>query len=249
MSEPGDKGAALVTGAGKRIGAVIARRLAREGYAVVLHCNRSHDDTNRLCAEILAAGGRAAIVRGDLALADDVEGLIDKAIAALGPVSLLVNNASIFEQDDASTFTSETLSKHFAINCQAPLLLARDLARCLPEGREGAIVNIIDQRVLRPDPKFFSYTISKAALLSATRTLAQALAPAIRVNAVGPGPSLANLHEGQAGLDAEIAKTLLQRRSSPDAIADAVIYLAGARSVTGQMIAVDSGQHLAFAGL
>jgi len=195
-------------------------------------------------AEIVGKSGRAAVIQGDLGVAGEVEGLVHAAAAALGPVTLLVNNASIFEDDRLQSFTPEVLERHMAVNLTAPLILARAFAAELPSGLEGAVVNIVDQRVLKPNPQYFSYFLSKSALLTATRTMAQALAPRIRVNAVGPGPTLANTHEGKDGFERESRSTLLERGSAPEDIAAAVAYLAAARSVTGQMIAVDAGQHL-----
>ncbi len=244
QAEPGRKGTALVTGAGKRIGRVIALRLAKEGYALALHCNRSRQEAEILLGTIVSSGGRAAIIQADLSDVDAVSGLIHAAHAALGPVILLVNNASIFEDDRLPGLDPALLDRHFAINLRAPLILARDFAAQLPEGQSGSIVNIIDQRVLKLNPQFFSYGLSKAALFNATKTMAQALSPRIRVNGVGPGPTLANMHEGAAGLAIEASHTLLQRGSTPEDIAEAVVYLAQASAVTGQMIAVDSGQHL-----
>ena len=242
--ETNRKGVALVTGAGKRVGKVIALRLAEEGYALALHCNRSRREAELVMAEIIGRGGRAAVVQAELSDAGQVAELVHAASATLGPLSLLVNNASVFEDDRLQTFEVETLQTHMAVNLVAPLILSRDFAAQVQEGEEGAIVNIVDQRVLRPNPLFFSYYLSKSALLTATRTMAQALAPRIRVNAVGPGPTLANTHEGEAKFAVEARETLLAHASAPDDIAQAVSYLASARSVTGQMIAVDAGQHL-----
>ena len=242
--ETNRKGVALVTGAGKRVGKVIALRLAEEGYALALHCNRSRREAELVMAEIIGSGGRAAVVQAELSDAGQVAELVHAASATLGPLSLLVNNASIFEDDRLQTFEVETLQTHMAVNLVAPLILSRDFAARVQEGEEGAIVNIVDQRVLRPNPLFFSYYLSKSALLTATRTMAQALAPRIRVNAVGPGPTLANTHEGEAKFAVEARETLLAHASAPNDIAEAVVYLASARSVTGQMIAVDAGQHL-----
>ena len=238
------KGAALVTGAGKRVGRVIALRLAAEGYALALHCNRSRREAELLMAEIVSKGGRAAVVQAELGDAGQVAGLVHVAHGAIGPLGLLVNNASIFEDDRLQTLEPDTLHKHIAVNLTAPIILAREFAAALPPDVEGAVVNIVDQRVLRPNPQFFSYYLSKSALLTATKTMAQALAPRIRVNAIGPGPTLANSHEGEAGFARESQGTLLEHASAPEDIAEAVVYLAGARSVTGQMIAVDAGQHL-----
>jgi NAD(P)-dependent dehydrogenase (short-subunit alcohol dehydrogenase family) len=168
------------------------------------------------------------------------------ATAALGPLTLLVNNASLFEDDRAESFDLDLFDRHMAINLRAPLQLARDFAAQVPAHQEAAIINIIDQRVWRLNPLFFSYTLSKSALWSATQTMAQAFAPRIRVNAVGPGPTLANHMQGADTFAREALATPLARAIDPTEIANAVCFLAQARGVTGQMIAVDGGQHLAW---
>lgn len=237
--------AALVTGAGQRVGSAIAKALAGAGYAVALHHRGSKAGAEAVAAEILAAGGRAACVQADLADWDAVERLVPAASAALGePLDLLVCNASTFEDDTAQDFTAQSWAHHMDVNLRAPCQLAQAFAAQLPEGRDGAIVNLIDHRVWKLTPKFFSYTLSKAALETATKTLAQSLAPRIRVNGVGPGPSIRNARQSEADFAAQVDATLLQRASDPGEIAAAVLYLAQARAVTGQMIAVDSGQHL-----
>ncbi|MEZ0169820.1 SDR family oxidoreductase [Microvirga sp. TS319] len=238
---------ALVTGGAMRIGRSIVERLAREGFEVAIHCRRSTDVAEEIASMIAAAGGRAVVVQGDLADASVVERLVDEAVLRLGrPLTLLVNNASEFEPDEVETLSPERWDRHFAVNLRAPAFLARDFARQLPTDREGSIVNIVDQRVWKLTPQFFSYTLTKAALFTATRTMAQALAPRIRVNAVGPGPTLANERQGDEDFGKQSRAVLLGHGGTPDEIAEAVIYLAQARSVTGQMIAVDGGQHLAW---
>ena len=241
-------GAALVTGAARGIGLRIAERLAAAGYPVVLHCS----ETSRAGAEaaavrITAQGGHARAVPCDLLEPEKLGALVGKAKAVFGPLVLLVNSAAIFESDDAASFDLDLWEKHFSVNLKAPLILSRDFASQLPAGTEGAIVNIIDQRVLRPTPQFFTYSLSKSALFAATRTMAQAFAPhGIRVNAVGPGPVSPNYSQGEAGFAREVGGLPLARAIAPDDIADAVLYLARARNVTGQMIAVDAGQRLAW---
>jgi NAD(P)-dependent dehydrogenase (short-subunit alcohol dehydrogenase family) len=237
-------GAALVTGGARRIGAAIVRRLAGEGFAVAIHCHDSRVAAEALAAEIVAAGGRATVVVADLVDPVQVDALVPAAVAALGPLSLLVNNASMFAADTLLDFEVTTWNRQFSVNIRAPSALARAFARQLPEGTQGAIVNIIDQRVWKLTPEFYSYTLSKAALWAATRTMAQTLAPRIRVNAVGPGPTLPNPHDGPSGVAREAAGTPLGRQVAPAEIADAVLWLARASAVTGQMIAVDSGQHV-----
>ncbi len=241
-------GVALVTGAAKRIGRHISERLARDGYSVVLHCSEgSRGQAEAAADEIVEAGGKAAAFACDLAEPSALDRLVAEAGAVFGPFSLLVNNAAVFEADEAAGFDLDRWERHFAVNLRAPVVLGRDFARDLPAGTEGAIVNIIDQRVWRPTPQYFSYTLSKAALWTATRTMAQAFASRrIRVNAVGPGPVLPNLEHGEPGFAHEVEGLLLHRAVGLDDIGDAVLYLARARNVTGQMIAVDAGQHLAW---
>jgi NAD(P)-dependent dehydrogenase (short-subunit alcohol dehydrogenase family) len=168
---------ALVTGGARRIGRTIAERLGRDGYSVAIHCNSSTDDAEKVKAALVAGGVRAEIIRADLADPDAVRSLVARAAAAVGPLTLLVNNASVFEPDEIETTGEDTWTWHFEVNLRAPAVLARDFARQLPDGPGGAVVNIIDQRVLSPNPLFFSYTLSKAALFTATQTMAQALAP------------------------------------------------------------------------
>jgi NAD(P)-dependent dehydrogenase (short-subunit alcohol dehydrogenase family) len=242
MAEP--RKVALVTGGARRIGAAIVRALSAEGYAVVIHCNASLAEAEALAAEIAAGGGRAAVAAADLASPEAVAALMGEAARPFGPPTLLVNNASVFLSDTLHTIDVPTWNRQFSVNIRAPSVLARDIAALLPAGEEGAIVNIIDHRVLKLTPQHYSYTLSKAALAAATRTMAQTLAPRMRVNAVGPGPTVPNPHDGAALFDAEAAGTPLGRAVRPDEIAAAVVYLAGARSVTGQMICVDSGQHM-----
>ncbi len=235
---------ALVTGGARRIGRAIVEALAEQGYAVVIHCNASRAEADALAAGINAKGGMAAIVAADLALPDPVAGLMAQAARPFGPITLLVNNASLFLADTLLTLDVATWNRQFSVNIRAPSVLAAAMATALPPDRKGAIVNIIDQRVWKLTPEFYSYTLSKAALWAATRTMAQTLAPRIRVNAVGPGPTLGNLHDGDSGVQHEAAGVPLQHQVDPREIAEAVVYLAQSESVTGQMIAVDAGQHI-----
>jgi len=234
---------ALITGSARRIGAAIARALARDGYAVVLHAKDSRDEAEQLAREIKDGGGRAGVVLADLADENAVAGLVPAA-AAFGPLSLLVNNAGEFEPDDIMTLDRMRFTRTVAVNLTAPLFLTQAFAARAPDG--ASIVNVLDQRVLRPTPRFFSYTLSKNALYGATTTLAQALAPRLRVNAVAPGPTLPSPRQSEADFAAQAAALPLQRGPSPEDVAAAVVYLAGATSVTGVTIAVDGGQHLAW---
>lgn len=237
---------ALVTGGARRIGRDIVLRLAEANYAVVIHCNTSREDADALAGEIKASGGRADVVAANLSEGSAVDSVIPRAMAMFGPLTLLVNNASLFLKDGASTFTLDGLHANMAVNLEAPLRLAQAFAAQAKAGSDPSIVNLIDQRVFRLTPQFFSYTLAKSALWTATRTLAQALAPRIRVNGVGPGPTLANIHDGIEGFEQEARNVPLGRGVDPREISDAVLYLARARSVTGQMLAVDGGQHLAW---
>lgn len=237
-------GVALVTGGARRIGRAIVEALAAEGYAVAIHCGAAEAQAQALADALRTTGARAAVIAADLADPAAVETILPSAEAALGPVTLLVNNASSFLVDDLLALDVALWNRQFSINLRAPSVLAGALANRLPPGVEGCIVNIIDQRVWKLTPQYYSYTLTKAALLTATRTMAQALAPRIRVNAVGPGPTLPNVHDGAGAMAAEAQATLLGRKVEASEIAAAVLYLARARAVTGQMIAVDSGQHL-----
>src|SRR5947208_3158127 len=196
--------AALVTGGAKRIGKAIDEDLAGHGFAVAIHSNRSHDEAQALAARINRSGGRAAAVGADLTDMDAVAGLVGQAQAALGPISLLVNNASLFVDDSVEDFDWQAWDRHFAIHVKTPALLAQNFARALPEREEGLIVNIVDQRVWRPTPRYFSYALSKSALWTQTEMLAQALGPRIRVNAIGPGPTLKNKRQGDRDFDRKV---------------------------------------------
>jgi NAD(P)-dependent dehydrogenase (short-subunit alcohol dehydrogenase family) len=239
---------ALVTGAARRIGLKIAERLAAKGHDLALHCSEtSYDEAKEAAARLAESGIATFVIAADLVDPAVPAHIIRAAEKALGPLTLLVNNASIFEEDSAFALDVDLWDRHFAVNLRAPLLLAQEFVRQVPEGSEAAIVNIIDQRVWRPTPQFFSYSLSKAALWWATRTMAQAFAPrGIRVNAVGPGPVLPNEPQGGKGFATEVAGVPLRHAVGEAEIAEAVLYLIEALSVTGQMIAVDAGQHLAW---
>ncbi|MEW9837170.1 SDR family oxidoreductase [Mesorhizobium marinum] len=237
---------ALVTGGAKRIGRAIAEDLAANGFAVAIHCNRSRDEAEALAAQIRASGARAAVVQADLCDPAATDALVDEAARALGPIGLLVNNASIFEDDSVAAFDPALAARHFAIHVNAPAMLSRRFAEALPEDAEGLVVNVIDQRVWNLTPRYFSYTLSKSALWTATRTMAQALAPRIRVNAIGPGPTLANAKQQAHDFAAQIDGLILKRGPDLGDFGAAIRYLFAARAVTGQMIALDGGQHLAW---
>jgi NAD(P)-dependent dehydrogenase (short-subunit alcohol dehydrogenase family) len=239
------RGAALVTGAGRRIGQALALEAARAGYDVAIHHRASPDDAEDTARAVRDLGRRAITVSAELSDEAQVAGLVAQT-AELGPLTLLINSASSFTDDRVGSLDRALWDSHLETNLRAPIVLAQAFAAALPADAEGLIVNIIDQRVWRPNPQFFSYSLSKAALWWATQTLAQALAPNIRVNAIGPGPTLPNTHQAPGEFEAEAAATLLQRRATPGDVAAALRYLIDARSVTGQMIAVDAGQHLSW---
>ncbi len=237
-------GVALVTAAGRRIGRALALEAARAGFDVAVHQRHADSDGEETVAAIRNLGRQAVLLSGDLT-APDAGTLVARA-EALGPVTLLVNNASLFLDDRLETATAADLDAHMATNVRAPVMLAQAFVAALQADRAGLVVNIIDQRVWRPTPQYFGYSLSKAALWHATRTMAQALAPRIRVNAIGPGPTFGSVHQAPGSFEAEAAGTPLGRRVTGEDIAAALRYLIDARAVTGQMIAVDSGQHLAW---
>ena len=237
---------ALVTGGARRIGRHIVEYLAGRGFGVAIHCNQSVAEAETLKDVILGAGGRAHVVRADLAAPDSARAVIADAVHGLGPLTLLVNNASLFEADEIDTVDEVGWARHFAVNLQAPVFLTREFARQIPEGATGAVVNLLDQRVWKTTPYFFSYSLTKSALLTATRTMAQALAPRVRVNAVGPGPTLPGARMLQEDFLRQSGTMPLGRGATPAQIAEAVYFLATASSITGQMLAVDGGQHLAW---
>jgi NAD(P)-dependent dehydrogenase (short-subunit alcohol dehydrogenase family) len=241
---PDRRGYALVTGGGVRLGASLVRRLAADGWAVAIHHNHSAVEAKKLVREIRAAGGRAVAVRADLAVRADFAGLFKQANAELGFCSLLVNSASAFEYDDIANVTRANLEKLFAVNHHAPVLLARDFAEQLRKGSKGLIVNVLDQKVFNLNPDFLSYTLTKSALEAATRLLAMALAPSVRVCGIAPGLTLRSGGQSAKGFKTAHAKTPLGIGSTPEDIAEALSFLTKVPSITGATITVDGGQHL-----
>lgn len=238
------RGAALVTGGGKRIGRAISLALARAGHDVAIHARTVDDEVAATAADVRALGRRCAVVTADLAVEAEVRGLLPQTVDAVGALGVLVNNASVFEDDRVGDLSRDSWDRHIETNLRAPVVLTEAFAA--QAGQGGCVVNLLDQRVLKPDPRFFSYALSRNGLWWATRTMAQALAPRIRVNGVGPGPTLPSIHQTQAEFEAEARAVPLARAGSPEAVADAVVWLTTAELVTGQMIAVDGGQHLAW---
>jgi len=234
----------LVTGAAKRLGRAIALDLAGQGWNVAIHYNGSEDDADSAAQAVRALGGEATILKCDLSRESETASLVDRAVKELGPLTALINSASLFENDDWQTATRKTWDEHIEINLRAPLLLSQHFGKQLPAGTKGNIINIIDQRVLKPTPQFLSYSISKAGLYWLTTTLAQGMGPDIRVNAVGPGPTLKNPRQSDADFNRQRDATILKHGADPADICAAVRYLLDAEAVTGQMLAVDGGQHL-----
>ena len=238
---------ALVTGAAHRIGRAIALDLAKAGWAVAVHYKDSKDAAAAAAAEIEASGGRAQAVDADLALAADAEQLIPSVAGALGPVSCLINNASVFEKDALGSATAEPWGRHLDTNLRAPMLLMQSFAAGLPEGTEGNIINILDQRVWNLTPYFLSYTVSKAGLWALTQTAALALAPHIRVNGIGPGPVLPSRRQDESDFARQVVALPLRHGPGLEEICATVRFILTAKSMTGQMIALDGGQHLSWA--
>lgn len=235
---------ALVTGAAKRLGRAIALDLAAAGWNVAIHYNGSEEDADSAAQAARAFGADAATVKCDLSKEAETATLVDRAAREIGPLTALINSASLFENDDWQSATRQSWDDHMEVNLRAPLLLSQHFAKQLPETAKGNIVNIIDQRVLKPTPQFLSYSVSKAGLYWLTTTLAQGMGPRIRVNAVGPGPTLKNPRQSDADFDRQRDATILKHGANPADICGAVRYLLSADAVTGQMIAVDGGQHL-----
>ncbi|MGI4797598.1 MAG: SDR family oxidoreductase [Janthinobacterium lividum] len=232
---------ALVTGGAKRLGRAICRSLASAGFRVAIHYHASGAEAAELADEI----GEAAIaIQADLADESAAAALMGRVADALGPVGVLVNNASVFERDEWHDATRASWDRHLEPNVRAPFMLMQAMARALPVEAEGAVINLLDQRVWSLTPHFVSYTVSKAALWALTQQMALALAPRIRVNAIGPGPALPSERQSAEQFARQSASVPLQHGTSPEEVGRAVLALLTLPSVTGQMIALDGGQHL-----
>jgi NAD(P)-dependent dehydrogenase (short-subunit alcohol dehydrogenase family) len=236
--------AAIVTGATKRLGRAIAVGLAEAGFAVALHCRRRDKLAEQALDELSAVAPKAVLIEAALDDENETARAVPRATDALGPIGVLVNNASAFERDEWDTVTRDSWDMHLEPNLRAPFVLAQHFARALPDDAEGMVLNMIDQRVWSLTPHFVSYTVSKAGLWTLTQSLALALAPRIRVNAIGPGPTLPGPRQTEAQFAQQVARLPLRRGADPAEIARAAIALLALPSVTGQMLALDGGQHL-----
>ncbi len=234
----------LITGGARRIGRALARGFAGRGFGVAIHYRRSRREAQALARAIAEAGGRACCLSADLAEAGAAAALVEAAAKQLGPLTCLVNNASLFVRDSLADLDEESWRAHLDVNCRAPILLAQAFARQLPERRAGVVINLLDQKVQRLTPHFFSYTISKSALWAATQVMAQALAPRIRVNGIGPGPVLPHAHQSREAFQRLVQSLPLGRAARPEEIWRAAAFILDTPSMTGQMIALDGGQHL-----
>ncbi|WP_180897454.1 SDR family oxidoreductase [Martelella soudanensis] len=236
----------LVTGGAKRLGRAIVEGMANYGFNVAIHANSSFREAESLAQSLADSGIEARAFQADLLVPDQTGRLIGAVNDAMGPVAILVNNASLFNDDEAARFDAAQFDRHFAIHVKAPLILAEHFARQAGGGRTGLIVNMIDQRVWALGPRFFTYTLSKSTLWTATQTMAQAFAPNIRVNAIGPGPTLKNVRQSDEDFESQVRALILRRGPALSEFAATIRYLFETPSITGQMIALDGGQHLAW---
>ncbi|MBK18736.1 MAG: short chain dehydrogenase [Rhodospirillaceae bacterium] len=237
----------LVTGGARRIGAAIARDLASEGWNVAVHYQQSAEEAENLVTEIQAAGGNAVALQAELSQEAQTNSLVEAATEEIGAITCLINNASVFEPDTIDTVSSDSWDHHLKVNLQAPLFLSQRFSELLPNNETGNIINLLDQRVWNLTPYFISYTISKSALWTMTQSLALALAPRIRVNGIGPGPALPSPRQSSDQFAEQCAATPLGKGTSPEEISRTVKFILSSRSMTGQMIALDGGQHLGWA--
>jgi NAD(P)-dependent dehydrogenase (short-subunit alcohol dehydrogenase family) len=239
--------AALVTGGAQRIGRALALALAEDGFALAIHYNHSYSAAESLAGRIRTNGGRAIAIDADLADEEAAAALLPRAEREFGPIGCLVNNAAVFADDTVKTATRESWDLHLAVNLRAPFVLIQNLAARLPVHMGGVVVNLLDQRVWSLTPYFVSYTLAKAGLWTLTQTMALALAPRIRVNGIGPGPTLPSPRQTTEQFARQCELMPLRRGTSPREIAAAMRFILSAPAMTGQMIALDGGQHLGWA--
>ena len=239
--------AALVTGGARRIGRALVLALAEDGFAVAVHHHRSRAAAENLVEAIRSKRGAAVALAANLGDEGAVRELLPRAQQALGPIGCLVNNAGVFAGDTVETVTRQSWELHLAVNLRAPFVLIQEFAKRLPERAGGVVVNLLDQRVWSLTPYFVSYTLSKAGLWTLTQTMALALAPCIRVNGIGPGPALPSPRQSAEEFARQCATMPLRRGTGPQEIAAALRFILSAPAMTGQMIALDGGQHLGWA--
>ncbi|MAR78683.1 MAG: short chain dehydrogenase [Rhodospirillaceae bacterium] len=234
----------LITGGAKRIGKGITLDFAKNDWTVAIHYNHSEEEASALAKKINNNGGKASIFQADLSIGKNSEMLFEKVLNDFGKVDCLINNASIFERDEVRNVTLESWDNHLNSNLRAPVLLTKYFEEQLPQGSEGNIINIIDQRVWNLTPHFISYTLSKTGLWNFTQTSALALAPRIRVNAIGPGPILPSSRQSKDDFDKQIMSTPIGKAPTINEICKAIEFILTANGMTGQMIALDGGAHL-----
>ena len=239
--------AALVTGGARRIGRALVLALAEDGFAVAIHHNRSREAAETLVETVRKRGGAAVALTADLADEGAVEELLPRAERELGPLGCLINNAAVFANDTVETVTRESWDKHLAVNLRSPFVLMQNFASRLPPQAGGVVINLLDQRVWSLTPYFVSYTLAKAGLWTLTQTMALALAPRIRVNGIGPGPTLPSPRQSPEQFAHQCELMPLRRGTNPQEIAAAMRFVLTAPAMTGQMIALDGGQHLGWA--
>lgn len=247
LSVPPIPRAALVTGGAQRIGRALVLALAEDGFAIAVHHNRSREAAETLVEAVRQNGGAAVALAADLADEGAVEELVPRAERELGPLGCLINNAAVFANDTVETVTRESWDLHLAVDLRAPFVLMQNFAARLPPQASGVVINLLDQRVWSLTPYFVSYTLAKAALWTLTQTMALALAPRIRVNGIGPGPTLPSSRQSREQFVRQCELMPLRRGTSPQEIAAAMRFILSAPAMTGQMIALDGGQHLGWA--
>ncbi len=235
---------ALITGSAKRIGAQIAETLAGAGYHIAIHYHQSQDEAESLQQKIIESGGKASLFQADLTNREQIIALIPAITTAMPPLTVLINNASIFTRDEWHDTDFDSWDKHFMTNLEAPFWLSQQFAKQMQSKYQGNIINMIDQRVLKLTPHFTSYSIAKSALWTMTQTLALALAPNIRVNAIAPGPTLPSTHQTNEQFIRQYRKLPLPQATPTDDICNAVSFIIKQSSLTGQIIALDNGEHL-----
>ena len=246
MSKPIHK-KVIVTGGARRVGREIAIDLGKIGWEVAVHFNKSNKDAAEVVEKIEKAGGKAVAIHAKLDKEDGTKNLVEAATSSLGPINCLINNASVFEHDTLETVTTKGWDKHINTNLKAPLFLIKEFAKSLPNNLSGNVINLVDQRVWNLTPYFLSYTVSKVGLWTLTQSLALALAPYVRVNAIGPGPTLPSQRQTKTQFAQQCAATPLGRGTTPQEICNAVRFILSNESLTGQMIVLDGGQHLGWA--